>query len=62
MKAIGLNKIKLTKKTAEDYESQFWSNFDVTYNLTEIGLKEELPYFVTDPSNRLKVEAILSGR
>jgi hypothetical protein len=62
LKAIGLNKIKLTNKTAEDYESQFWSNFDVAYNLTEIGLKEELPYFVTDPSNRLKVEAILSGR
>jgi len=35
---------------------------DVTFNLTEIGLKEELPYFVTDPSNRIKVEAIMQGR
>jgi hypothetical protein len=52
----------LTNKTSEDYESQFWSNLDVTFNLTEIGLKEELPYFVTDPNNRIKVEAIIQGR
>jgi hypothetical protein len=25
-------------------------------------LKEELPYFVTDPSNRMKVEAIIQGK
>ena len=52
----------MTNKTSEDYESQFWSNLDVTFNLTEIGLKEELPYFVTDPSNRMKVEAIIQGK
>jgi hypothetical protein len=25
-------------------------------------MREDLPYFITDPSNRLKVEAIMDGR
>lgn len=62
MAAIGMNDIEITKNTAEQYESQFWSNFDGVYNLTEEALREEIPYFVTDTSNRMKVEAIMEGR
>ena len=62
MEALGLNEISLDKTTAEDYESQFWSNFDGVYNLTEVTMREEIPYFITDTSNRMKVEAIMEGR
>ena len=62
MEAIGMNDVALTMDTAEDYESQFWSNFDGVYNLTEVALREEIPYFITDTSNRMKVEAIMEGR
>ena len=62
MSAIGLNAVALSKNTSEDLETQFWNNLDASYNLTEAGLREELPYFITDPSNRMKVEAIMEGR
>lgn len=62
MTAVGMNEVEISTLTAEDLESQFWSNLDATYNLTEVGLREELPYFITDPSNRMKVEAIMEGR
>jgi len=62
MEAIGMNDVELTATTAENYEDQFWSNFDGVYNLTEETLREEIPYFVTDTSNRMKVEAIMEGR
>lgn len=57
-----MNEIALNQKTAENYESQFWNNFDGVYNLTEVTMREEIPYFITDTSNRMKVEAIMEGR
>jgi hypothetical protein len=62
MSAVGMNEVEISMLTAEDLETQFWNNLDATYNLTETGLREELPYFITDPSNRMKVEAIMEGR
>lgn len=62
MNAIGMTEIPLSNLTAEPYEVQFWSNFDGQFNLTEIQMREELPYFITDPTNRMKVEAIMEGR
>ena len=62
MSAVGMNTIPLTNLTAETYESQFWSNFDGQFKLTEIEMREDLPVFITDPSNRMKVEAIMDGR
>lgn len=62
MTAIGMNEAELTVTTAEGFEDQFWNNFDGTYNLTDASLKEEIPYFITDTSNRTKVEAIMEGR
>jgi hypothetical protein len=62
MTAVGMNSIALTKLTAETFESQFWSNFDGQFTLTEIQMREDLPVFITDPSNRMKVEAIMDGR
>lgn len=59
---VGMNVIPLSNLTAEPYETQFWNNFDGQFNLTEIQMREDLPYFITDPSNRLKVEAIMDGR
>jgi hypothetical protein len=47
------------KNTAREYDSQFWHNFDQKYELTEIGMREDLPGLVSDPQNRLRVEAIL---
>ena len=62
MTAIGMNEIAMDVNTAEEYETQFWRNFDGVYNLNEASLREEIPYFVTDTSNRMKVEAIMEGR
>jgi len=62
MTAVGMNQIEFNTKTAEPYELQFWRNLDGIYQLSEIGMKKQLPYFVTDPSNRMKVEAILQGQ
>lgn len=59
--AMGLGDIKFSNVTAEPIEEQFWTQFDQLYKLTEQGLREDLPYFVTDPSNRAKVEALLAG-
>lgn len=53
--------IPLSKLTAEPFENQFWSNFDGQYNLSEVQMREELPYFITDMNNRMKVEALLGG-
>jgi hypothetical protein len=62
LNAIGMTQIPLSNLTAEPYETQFWNNFDGQFNLTEIQMREELPYFITDPTNRMKVEAIMNGR
>jgi len=59
---VGMTTIPLSNLTAEPYEVQFWNNFDGQFNLTELKMREDLPYFITDPSNRLKVEAIMEGR
>jgi len=39
MTAIGMNRVELTKLTAEDFESQFWGNFDGLFELKEIDMK-----------------------
>ena len=62
MTAIGMNKIALNKLTAETYEFQFWTNFDGLFDMNEIEMKEEMPFFITDPTNRMKVQAIMEGR
>jgi len=31
------------------------------YDLTEAGMREELPIFITDPNNRAKVEALIAS-
>lgn len=62
MSAIGMTSIPLSQLTAEPLEHQFWTNFDGQYQLNEISMREELPMFITDPTNRMKVEAIMAGR
>lgn len=62
MTAIGMNDVAIDLNTAQDPESQFWSNVHGTFNLTEQGLKENLAIMITDPSNLMKVEAIMEGR
>lgn len=62
MDKLGLDQIKIDKKSAEPYEHQFWAQFDVVQELTEEEMRREIPAFVTDPSNKARVEAIISGR
>ena len=62
MEKLGLDHIEIDKKSAQPYEEQFWEQFDYLQNLTEEEMKKELPYFITDPTNQAKVEALLSGR
>ncbi len=62
MDKLGLDLIKIDKKSAEPYEQQFWAQFDVVQELNEEEMRRELPAFVTDPANKARVEAIISGR
>jgi hypothetical protein len=62
LEALGLSKVEISRKTAQSYEEQFWDQFDVIFELSEDGLQREIPAFVTDPSNKAKVEALISGR
>lgn len=61
MKAIGMD-VEIDLLTAEDPESQFWGAVSGTFGLSEVGMKENLAIMITDPSNRMKVEAIMEGR
>ena len=62
MAKLGLDNIEIDRKTAQPYEEQFWDQYDVIMELTEQEMMNELPAFVTDPSNKAKVEALLAGR
>ncbi len=62
MEALGLGKFEVDTKTAQPYEEQFWDQFDVIMELSEEGLNREIPAFVTDASNKAKVEALIAGR
>lgn len=61
MNAINLGQIEFNPHTsAEPNEEAFWNQFDIIYQLSEESMQEELPYFVTDPSNRVAVEALMN--
>lgn len=60
--ALGLNSIEFNSKTSQPVEEQFWDNFDIQFNVTEVGMRKALPFFCVDPSNRAKVEALLNGQ
>jgi hypothetical protein len=61
MNAIGLGQIEFNPHTsAEPNEDAFWNQFDIIYQLSEESMQEELPQFVTDPSNRAAVEALMN--
>lgn len=62
MTAIGANDLPINLNSAMDPESQFWTNVDSTFKLTEEGMKQNLAIMITDPSNRMKVDAIMEGR
>lgn len=60
--ALQLNEIPIDTNSSEPPEQQFWRAIDYVFELTEEGLKEEMPYFVTDPRQQDKVNALLEGR
>ena len=60
--AMQLNEIPIDTNSSETPESQFWRQMDFLFELTEEGLMEELPYFITDPRQQDKVNAIIEGR
>jgi hypothetical protein len=62
MEALGLARVDIDRKSAEPYEEQFWTQYDVIMELSEEGLARELPVIVTDPANKAKVEALIAGR
>ncbi len=60
LSALGFDEIKFNDKSAEPMEEQFWKHVDAIYNLPEEGLKAHLPILITDPQNRVAVEALLA--
>ena len=59
---MGLSCVDFSDRGAMPKEELFWEQFDGVFQLTEAGMKKELPNFVTDPNNRAKVDALLAGR
>lgn len=59
---LGLDQIEMDKTTAQPYECQFWSQYDIIQQLSEEELRRDLPILVTDLNNRAKVEALLEDR
>ena len=62
MTAIGMNQVEYTKLTAQDPEGQFWRQVNNVFTLSEAGLKQELAIMITDPANKMKVDAIMDGK
>jgi len=62
LKKLGLNDFHLSKTTAMPYEEQFWEQFDQVFGLSEEEMFQELPKFITDPTNQAKVQALLDNR
>lgn len=62
MEKLGLDHIEIDRKSAQPYEEQFWEQYDVIQELSDEDMQSELPYFVTDPANKAKVEALIAGR
>jgi len=60
MSAMGLDNVEFNFKSTQPLEDQFWNQFDGMYELSEEGMKSDLPIMVTDPSNRAAVEAIIA--
>ena len=60
MKAMGMDAVEFNHKSAEPLVEQFWTQFDGMFDLTEAGMKEDLPLIVTDPNNRAALEAVLN--
>jgi len=59
--AMGFETVEFNTNSAQPLEEQFWEQFDGMYELTEAEMKADLPLFVTDPSNRAKVEALIAN-
>ena len=59
MDALDLGEMTFTQETSMPVEEQFWQQFDGFNQLTESGMRKELPNFITDPANLAKVSALL---
>lgn len=59
--ALNLNLIEFNTNSAQPYEEQFWEQFDAVFQLTEDTMRQELPYFVTDPTDLDKVNALFKN-
>jgi hypothetical protein len=60
--ALQLNELPIDFNSSETPEAQFWRHLDFVFELSEDGLREELPYIVTNPADQNKWNAILEGR
>lgn len=59
--AIGLQ-LNINNLTAEPFENQFWRTFDTQLGLTEVDMREKLPQFISDPSSRSQVQALMEEK
>jgi len=58
---MDLGNIEVSQLTSMPPEEQFWQQCDGFLQLTEAGMRKDLPHFITDPANLAKVQALLSG-
>jgi len=58
---MGFDAVEFNNKTTQPLEDQFWDQFDGLYDLTEDGLRENIPLLITDPNNRAAVDALVAS-
>ncbi len=62
MEKLGIDHITIATNSSEPYEEQFWKQFDFIMGLTEEGLANEYPLFVTNPNDHAKLEAVIAQK
>ena len=62
LEKMGLDAIEFNFNTSKPFDEQFWTAYDYLSELTEEGMRKQLPYIITDPKQSAKVEALIDGR
>lgn len=59
LEATGLDDFKTDDTTSKPFEDQLLSYFDAKFKITEKGLNQTLPLFVSDERQRAKIQSLL---
>ena len=61
LEAVGLGKFEFNSSTPEPLECQLIAHIDAVFDVKEKDLNQALPFIVSDPRERAKIEALLES-